>query len=442
MLHAEVGKQMITKLARIAEVAKTKPKERFTSLVHLLNKQGLKDCYLELPAGKAAGIDKQTKEKYGTNLEANLEDLVARMKRQAYKPQASRRTYIPKDEKSVRPLGIPAFEDKIVQKAMSRILNAIYEQKFKGFSYGFRPGRNQHQALQDLDKHIMHPTCQYVVDADIKGFFNHVDHDWLMKFLEHDIADPNFLRLIRRFLKAGIMEDGKFEATREGTPQGGVISPILANIYLHYVLDLWFDVYVKQQMCKGKAEIVRFADDFVCCFEREDDAKLFYAELQQRLKKFNLSVAEKKTKIIRFGRGAENGGDGKPGTFDFLGFRHYWGKGKNGKHRLKRKTSPKKFQMRMRDFSAWIRKNRHMPEPELVESIRRKLQGHYQYYGVSDNFDGINAYFREVLHLTRKWRNRRSQKKSFTIEKFNMFLARNPLPKPRIMVNLYASKRL
>lgn len=437
---------MITKLARIAEIAKTKPKERFTSLVHLLNKQALMECYLELPADKAVGIDGQTKEEYGYNLETNLEDLVARMKRQAYKPQASRRTYIPKDKNSVRPLGIPAFEDKIVQKAMGKVLNAIYEQKFKTFSYGFRPGRSQHQALQGLDKIIMHPRCRYVVDADIKGYFNHVDHDWLMKFLEHDIADPNFLRLVRRFLKAGIMEDGKFEETSEGTPQGGVISPILANVYLHYVLDLWFDVYVKQRMCKGKAEMIRFADDFVCCFEKEDDARLFYAELLQRLQKFNLSIAEEKTKIIRFGRGSENehgdGGNGKPGTFDFLGFRHYWGKGKNGRYRLKRKTSPKKFHMRIKEFTAWIQQNRHMPEQELVEAIRRKLRGHYQYYGVSDNFDGIKAYFREVLFLTRKWRNRRSQKRSFTIEKFNMFLARNPLPEPKIMVNLFSSKRL
>lgn len=444
MLHAEVGKQMITKLARIAEVARTRPKERFTSLVHLLNKQTLRGCYYELPADKAAGIDGQTKEMYEFNLETNLEDLVARMKRQAYKPQASRRTYIKKDENSFRPLGIPAFEDKIVQKAIGKILNAIYEQKFKEHSFGFRPRRSQHQALRALDKIIMHPQMSYVVDADIKGFFNHVDHEWLIKFLEHDIADPNFLRLIKRFLRAGIMEDGKYEQTIEGTPQGGVISPILANIYLHYVLDLWFEIYVKRKMCKGKANIVRFADDFVCCFEREDDARNFYAELIIRLKKFNLSIAEEKTKIIRFGRGSENkpgdGTNGKPGTFDFLGFQHYWGKGKSGKYRLKRKTSPKKLKMRIKEFTDWIRKNRHMPEQELVEAIRRKLIGHYQYYGVSDNFDGIKSYFRTVKYLIWKWRNRRSQKRSFTWEKFNMFLMRVQLPQPKIMVNLFSSK--
>lgn len=433
---------MKTKLARIAEVAKTRPKEQFTSLVHLLNKQALKECYLELPTGKAVGIDKQTKELYGIDLEANLDDLVSRMKRQAYKPQASRRTYIPKDRNSVRPLGIPAFEDKIVQKAMSKILNAIYEQKFKEYSYGFRPGRSQHQALRALDNIIMHPKSRYVVDADIRGFFNNVDHEWLVRFLEHDIADPNFIRLIKRFLKAGIMEDGKFEATNEGTPQGGVISPILANIYLHYALDLWFEIYVKQHLCKGKAEIIRFADDFVCCFEREEDASNFYTELIERLRKFKLSIAEEKTKIIRFGRGSENGGNGKPGTFDFLGFRHYWGKGKSGAYRLKRKTSPKKFRMKIKAYKEWIRKNRHMDEKELVESIKRKLRGHYQYYGVSDNFNGINSYYRVVLYLTWKWRNRRSQKRVFTLEKFKKFLIRNPLPEPKIVVNLFSSKGL
>lgn len=247
--------QIDTRLSRIAEVAKTRPKERFTSLAHVLDKQTLWDCHLELPADKATGVDEVTKAEYEENLEANLDELVARMKRQAYKPQPSRRTYIPKDEKNLRPLGIPAYEDKIVQKALNKVLNAIYEQKFLDCSYGFRPGRSQHQALRALDSIIMGQPIRYVVDADIKGFFNHVDHDWLMKFLEHDIADPNFLRMIRRFLKAGIMEDGKFEETHEGTPQGGLISPILGNVYLHYVLDLWFEVHVKKHLCKGKATL-------------------------------------------------------------------------------------------------------------------------------------------------------------------------------------------
>ncbi|MEF3303265.1 group II intron reverse transcriptase/maturase [Paenibacillus sp. GYB003] len=435
---------MDTRLPRIAEVAKTRPKERFTSLAHLLDKQMLWDCYPELPADKATGIDEVTKAEYGKNLEANLDELTTRMRRQAYKPQPSRRTYIPKGEKELRPLGIPAFEDKIVQKAMCRIVSAIYEQKFLNNSFGFRPGRNQHQALRELDSIIMRQPIRYVVDADIKGVFNHVDHGWLMKFLEQDIADPNFLRLTRRFLKAGIMENGSFEETDEGTPQGGLISPILANVYLHYVLDLWFETYVKRRLCKGKASMVRFADDFVCCIEREEDARSFYTELVERLKRFNLSIAEEKTKIIRFGRGSESecGREGrrKPGTIDFLGLRHIWGKGKSGRYRLRRKTSPKKLRARVKEFTDWIRRNRHMQEKELVEAIRRKLMGHYQYYGVSDNISGIQSYYQAVLYLTRKWRNRRSQKRSFTIEKFNLFLSRNPLPQPKIKVNLYSSK--
>ncbi len=441
MLHTEAGEQMETQLSRIAEVAKTRPKERFTSLAHLLNKQMLRDCHLELPAKKATGVDQVTKAAYEANLEANLDDLVTRMKRQAYKPQASRRTYIPKDEKSQRPLGIPAYEDKIVQKAMYKVLSAIYEQKFLDTSYGFRPGRNQHQALKALDEIVMRQPMRYVVDADIKGFFNHVDHDWLMKFLAHDIADPNFLRLIGRFLKAGIMEDGKYEETEKGTPQGGLISPILGNVYLHYVLDLWFEKYVKGKMCEGKAEMVRFADDFVCCFEREQEARAFYGELVERLSAFNLSIAEEKTRIIRFGRGSESESErerhGKPGTFDFLGFRHMWGKGKSGKYRLLRKTSPKKFRMRVKEFSIWARKNRHLPEEEFVKKVRAKLRGHYQYYGISDNYEGIMSYYRKVERMIQKWRNRRSQKQTFSIEKFKLFIARNPLPQPRIMVNLF-----
>jgi len=434
---------MDTALTRIAEVAREKPKERFTSLAHLLNKQSLWDCHLELPADKAAGVDGMTKQQYETNLEANLEHLVERMKRQAYKPQASRRTYIPKDEKSMRPLGIPAYEDKIVQRAMSKVLNAIYEQKFLDVSYGFRPGRGQHMALRALDELLMRQPMRYVVDVDIKGFFNHVDHEWLRKFLEISIADPNFLRLIWRFLKAGVMENGVREETEEGTPQGGLISPILANVYLHYVLDLWFETHVKRRVCKGKAGMVRFADDFVCCFQYEEDAKAFYGELVERLRKFNLSIAEEKTKIIRFGRGAEaeckQASLRKPETFDFLGFRHYWGKGKSGKYRLLRKTSPKKFRNKVKEFKRWARQNRHLPEKEFVDAVRRKLNGHYQYYGVSDNYSGIASFYMAVERLMWKWRNRRSQKRSFTWDKFKLFLERNPMPAPRIRVNLFTS---
>ena len=434
---------MQTKLARIAEIAKAKPKERFTSLAHLLDKQALWSCHMELPADKATGVDGMTKAAYEKDLEANLDDLVERLKRKAYRPQPSRRTYIPKDEKSKRPLGIPAYEDKIVQRGLNQILQAIYEQDFLPFSYGFRPGRGQHDALRELDRIIMGNPVRYVVDADIRGFFNHVDHDWMMEFLKVRIADPTILRYIRRFLKAGIMENGIYEETEEGTPQGGIVSPILANIYLHYTLDLWFEVKVKREMCKGYAGMVRFADDFVCCFEHKEDAERFYPALVERLRKFKLEVAEEKTKIIRFGRGAEveckSLGLKKPQTFDFLGLTHLWGKGRNGKHRLMRKTSAKKFKTRVKEFNLWAKANRHLPERDFVETVRRKLIGHYNYYGVSDNYRSINKYRELVIKLIQKWRSRRSQRGRMTWEKMKLFLARNPLPTPTIRVCLYAS---
>jgi group II intron reverse transcriptase/maturase len=251
---------METKLARIAEMAKADPDIQFTSIGHLINAQALIKSHEGMKVGKATGVDGVTKETYEKNLEANVENLMRRLKQKSYRPKPARRTYIPKDEKNMRPLGIPAYEDKLVQNALKNVLEAIYEQDFMDFSYGFRPKRSMHDALKKLNRIIEGGKIRYVVDADIKGFFNHVDHGWLMRFLELRIGDPNILRLVRRMLKAGIQEDGEFEHTEEGTPQGSVVSPILANIYLHYVLDIWFEKAVKKQ-CKGQAEIVRFADD-------------------------------------------------------------------------------------------------------------------------------------------------------------------------------------
>ncbi|GAF24855.1 retron-type reverse transcriptase [Moorella thermoacetica Y72] len=318
---------MTTKLARIAEVSRTRPKERFTSLMHLIAADMLRICHVELKANRATGVDGITKEQYGDNLEANIQSLLERLKRKSYRPQPVRRVYIPKpgsDKK--RPLGIPAYEDKIVQLAASKILNAIYEAEFSDMSFGFRPQRGCHDALKLLNYLIVARKVNYIVDADIKGFFDHVNHDWLMRFLEHRIADPNFLRLIRRFLKAGIMENGELRDATEGTPQGGIVSPILANIYLHYVLDLWFEKAVRKH-CRGEAYMVRYADDFICCFQYKHEAEAFYQALRARLAKFSLSVAEEKTKIIPFGRFAtqwcKRMGQNKTDTFDFLDFTHY-----------------------------------------------------------------------------------------------------------------------
>jgi RNA-directed DNA polymerase len=436
---------METKLARIAEMAKADPKLRFTSIGHFIDAQALRESHRTMETGKATGVDGVTKETYEANVEANVENLVKRLKQKSYKPQPARRTYIPKDEKSVRPLGIPAYEDKLVQHALKNVLEPIYEQDFMDFSYGFRPKRSMHDALRNLSGIIERGNINFVVDADIKGFFNHVDHEWLMKFLDLRIGDPNIHRLVRRMLKAGIQEDGEFEPTEEGTPQGSVASPILANIYLHYVLDIWFEVAVKKQ-CRGKAEIVRFADDFVCCFQYKEDAERFYAALRTRLNKFNLSIAEEKTKIIEFGRSAENSrkkrGEGNPETFDFLGFTHYCSKSQKGVFRVKRKTSGKKYKLKVKAMKTWIRFNRHMEQETFLKTIRAKLMGHYRYYGITDNHEKIHAYYDHTINLMYKWLNRRSQRKSFTKEGFFKVLKYFKLPKPRIYVNIYDKPKL
>lgn len=431
---------METKLARIAEIAKEKPKEQFTSLYHLLNKEMLLKCHAELDANKASGIDWVTKEEYERNLEENITSLVERLKRKGYRPQPVRRAYIPKDEKSRRPLGILAYEDKIVQQGLNKLLQAIYERDFVNHSYGFRPCRSCHDALKEVNRIIEKGKISYVVDADIRGFFTNVDHEWLMKFIGLRIGDPNIKKLIVKFLKAGIMEKDIYEDTEVGVAQGASISPVLANIYLHYALDLWFQVIVKKS-CSGQAEIVRYADDFVSCFQFKEDAERFYDALIKRLEKFNLEIAEEKTKILTFGRfAADNSkrqGLGKPGTFDFLGFTHYCSNSRQGKFRVKRKTSRKKFKAKVKAFKLWLRAERNLGTEEIMKTVRRKLIGHYTYYGITDNSCMMDAYRFQVVKLLFKWLNRRSQRRSFSYENFILFLKRNPLPVPRIYVNIY-----
>lgn len=437
---------MDTKLTRITEVAKQKPKEKFTSLVHLINEESLKKSHQEMDGKRAVGVDGVTKEKYGKQLGENLTDLVQRMKRQAYRPQAVRRVYIEKaGSHKKRPLGIVAYEDKLVQAVMADVLNAIYEPEFLNHSFGFRPGRGPHDALKALNDILYFQPINVIVDVDIRGFFDHVDHNWMMKFLEHRIADPNFLRLIRRFLKAGIMEGNVMYETDEGTIQGGNISPILANIYLHYVIDLWYEKRIRKQ-CRGQALMVRFADDLVFCFQKEEEAREFYKELCQRLKDFGLEIAEEKTKILTFGREAykayqeekkdkdkdKGQGPRKPGTFDFLGFTHYCSTGRNGRFRIKRKTSNKKYRASLAKVKNWIQKQRHLPKKILMEMLGVKLRGYYQYYGVLDNSRMLEKFSDKTKQYLFKYLNRRSQRKSLTWEGFNLLLRMVPLPRPRI----------
>lgn len=434
---------METQLTRIAEKAKENPKLRFTTLVHHINEQNLMAAHAKMQKHKAVGVDGESWTTYDQNLEENVKSLVAKMKRQAYKPQPVRRVYIPKpgsDKK--RPLGIPAYEDKLVQSVMAPILNAIYEQDFLEFSYGFRPNRSVHDALRALNEILEKHPINYVVDADIKGFFDHVDQEWMVKFLEHRTADPNMIRLIVRFLKAGVVEAGIKYDTPEGTPQGGVISPILANIYLHYVLDLWFDKIVRKH-CRGEAHMVRYADDFVCCFQYEEDAQRFYRALRLRLNKFNLDIAEDKSRLIAFGRHAEaqSKKEGKkPETFDFLGFTHYCGKSKTGTFRVKRKTNRKKFKTSLLKCKEWLKRNRNMPAPILMGKLRVKILGYDRHYGITDNIKALYRFHYEVEKLLFKWLNRRSQRKSFDWSKFQKFLGKFPLPRPRIYVSIYEPK--
>lgn len=436
---------METKLTRIAELAKTDKAMVFTSLAHLLNEKHLKQCHHELPAGKATGVNGITKEAYEMNLDENIKGLVERLKQKAYRPVPVKRTYIDKPgTKKKRPLGIPDHEDKIVQRALSKILNSIYENDFLDSSFGFRPNRNCHDALKILNVYIEKRCTNHILDVDIKGFFDNVDHDWLMKFLKHRINDPSLLRIIARFLKGGYMEEGKYVDTERGTPQGGIISPILANVYLHYVLDLWFEKVVRRQ-CRGQAYIVRYADDFVCCFQYKSDAENFYTALIKRLKQFNLEVAEYKTKIIPFGRFAEKDskqkGKGKPPTFDFLGFTHYCGKSQNGRFRVKRKSSRKKVTDKLKKHKQWLKVNRTMDIKDIMDRLNRSLQGYYNYYCITDNTRAVKNFLDEVKRLLFKWMNRRGQRKSFSWDKFNMFLKKYPLVKPRIKVNIYHLKQ-
>jgi len=434
---------METKLARIAEVARLKPSEKFTSLAHLLNSDMIKTCHKEMDKRKAVGVDGVTKEEYEVNLDENINDLIARMKRQAYKPRSVKRVYIPKlgtDKK--RPLGLPAYEDKLVQLAVAKILNAIYEQDFLECSFGFRPQRGCHDALKVLSTIVNKPGINYVVDTDIKGFFDHVDHEWMMKFIEHRIADPNIQRLINRFMKAGVMEMGISRETPEGVPQGGPISPILSNIYLHYVIDLWFEKQIRNR-CKGLAYMVRYADDAVFCFQYEWEAKEFYQELTERLKKFNLEVADEKTKIINLnkGRSDENDGNGNgnedTGSFDFLGFTHYSGKSLNGRLVIRRKTSKKKFKASLLKVKEWLKHKRHTPIKEIMRTLNIKLQGYCRYYGITCNGPSVGRFIQETKRVLYKWLNRRSQRKSFDWGKFKLFLLKYPLLKPKIWVNIF-----
>jgi len=444
-LHSRGGKSMETRLLpRTTKPMEGNPKDKWTSLIHHLNEDYLKECFQRLKRDAATGVDGVTVREYEANLEDNIKDLVARMKAWKYRPQSVRRVYIPKADGSKRPLGIPSVEDKIVQMGIKKILEGIFEGEFLDVSYGFRPNRSCHDALEALDKCIMTNPVNYVVDVDIEKFFDTVDHKWLVEAVQQRIADKNFLRLIVRFLKAGVMEEGKYMETDKGTPQGGIISPILANIYLHYILDKWFEEKVKPQL-KGYARMIRYADDFVIGFQSGKEAEEFSKALKERLGRYGLKTAENKSKIIEFGRYAwqKAKGQGKGlGTFDFLGFTHYCDKSRKGKFKLGRKTSRKKFIQKVKAMNVWLKKVRNMTLlKEWWKVLKMKLTGHYRYYGISGNMQAMRLFYIEASKLAYKWINRRSQKKSYNYAEYCLFREYNPLPEPKIYHLTYTLSR-
>ena len=401
------------------------------NLIHFVNKETLKEQHRKQQRNKASGIDKTTKDKYDMNLEDNLENLLSRMKKFSYKPLPVRRTYIEKANGKLRALGIPSYEDKLVQGVMADILNEIYECKFLDSSYGFRSNRNCHQAIREINQRIMINRVNYILDCDIKGFFDNVDHKWLMKFLEHDIKDKAFLRYVNRFLISGYMEDMKYYETDKGVPQGGLISPVLANVYLHYVLDLYFERYIKPNL-KGEAYLVRYADDFLIMFQYENEAKQVYELLIKRLAKFGLEMEQDKTRILPFGRYK-----GTKETFDFLGFRHYNGTTRTGKYTVGHKMSKKKRKLKHQAITKWIKDNRNIHKfKEIIIILNKKLTGLYAYYGINGMLSELYKIYYHTMYALRSSMFRRSQRR-LSIKVFNNILERVPIVKPKIYKDIW-----
>ena len=426
---------VLNALERVREVARKDRKARFTALLHHITIDRLRDAYLGLKRRAAAGVDGVTWQRYGEGLEDNLRDLHARLHRGAYRAKPSRRAYIPKADGRQRPLGIAAVEDKVVQAAVVEVMNAIYEVDFLGFSYGFRPGRNQHQALDALAVGLLRKKVSWVLDADIRGFFDAIDHGWLMKFVEHRIADQRVLRLIRKWLNAGVLEDGKWTESSLGTPQGATISPLLANLYLFYVLDLWVHEWRKKH-AHGDVVIVRYADDFVVGFQHRNDAEAFLGALRERMQKFGLELHPEKTRLIEFGRFAAQArakrGLPKPDTFSFLGFTHICGKSRAGKFLLLRHTISKRLRAKLLAIKTELRRRLHASTPEVGAWLRSVLRGYFAYHAVPTNIKALAALRYYVTRLWFRTLRRRSQRHRMTWQRMGA-IARRWLPAPKIL---------
>jgi group II intron reverse transcriptase/maturase len=422
-------------LARIRQAAERDRKQRFSALLHhIYDIERLRTAYLGLKRGAAAGVDGETWEHYGEELESNLQGLSERLKRAAYRAKPVRRAYIPKTDGRQRPLGVPALEDKIVQRAVVEVLSAVYEADFLGFSYGFRPRRSAHQALDALSVGIIMKKVNWVLDADIRAFFDTLDHGWLVRFLEHRVADRRVLRLIQKWLRAGVLEDGSRTQRDVGTVQGGSISPLLANVYLHYVFDLWVQRWRTKQ-ARGDVVVVRFADDFVVGFEHRHEAERFLAELRERFEKFRLELHPDKTRLIEFGRYAgrdrRRRGRGKPETFNFLGFTHSCAKTRSGKFTVLRQTMRTRWQAKLKEIKIELWRRMHLPVPEQGAYLGSVVRGHFQYYGVPMNRPALGAFLMAVGKIWCRTLRRRSQRHRVNWVRMKR-LMRRWLPRPRI----------
>src|SRR5262252_2072354 len=436
MPPTQSGTRMSQRLNGVRQVASVRKQERFTALLHHVTLNLLRDSFYALKRQASPGVDGVTWKEYETGLEGRLGDLHNRVHRGAYRARPSRRVYIPKADGRQRPLGIAALEDKIVQQAVVTVLNQIYEADFKGFSYGFRPGRSPHQALDALTVGIQRKRVNWVLDADIRGFFDNLSHEWMLKFVEHRVADHRILRLIQKWLKAGVSEDGQWSETKVGTPQGAVVSPLLANVYLHYVFDLWVEAW-RKTVARGDVIVVRYADDLVVGFEHRTEAERFLEEFRERLAKFGLELHADKTRLIEFGRFAEQNrkrrGEGKPETFTFLGFTHYCGTTrKSGVFRVWRKTAKKRMVAKLRAIQAELRYRMHEPVTSVGEWLPKVVQGYYQYHAVPGNLNQLSAFRHRLCRLWRAVLNRRSQRGERPWQRLNLLLERW-IPFPRVL---------